>query len=264
MAGQIKKIPFQPETNCVFHFTKEFETIIKIITDKAFKYSYSAEYFFENKYRKIGVPCVCFSSRPLSKLKYMASYGEWGIGLTKDWARKHKLNPVFYLEKSKIAENLKEASKAAIKEINKYKNSPAIPIHLIAWMNYESSLLYNTKISRGPNKKAGKNKYPFFEEREWRSYLDLRDFNGDWTKLNIIVEKDWETKKRELNESISHFKLEFELKDIEFIIAPEIEKLIIEINNSKSFQRSSEEERLELEILKSKITSYHILRNQVV
>jgi hypothetical protein len=265
MANSFNKIPFQPETNCVFHFTSEFKTLFKILSERSFNYSYSREFILANTEREIGVPCVCFSSRPLSKIRYMASYGKWGIGLSKDWARRQQLNPVFYLEpKSKTVEIFNESFDKITKEISKYETldkSEHLPDPIIAYMLNVSSLLFNCKISIGPNKKVNKTNYPFLEEREWRSYLDLRDFDGKWEKIITEVGNDWETKKLELNESISKFKLEFQLEDIEFIIANDVEKLISKINISNSFTK---ENGSKIDILKTKIISYKNLVNQVV
>jgi hypothetical protein len=84
----------------LFHFTKEQINLFDIL-DSNFKVSYAREKVegLETK-REFAVPMVSFCDLKLSELKvHMGNYGNFGIGLTKEWANRNGLNPVMYINK---------------------------------------------------------------------------------------------------------------------------------------------------------------------
>jgi len=89
-------------TNSVIHYTRNFENIKGILSRQGFKLKYCIENMDlvtipNNSY---AVNMVSFCDIPLSEIKnHIDSYGSYGIGLTKNWAKAMGLNPVLYIEK---------------------------------------------------------------------------------------------------------------------------------------------------------------------
>ena len=83
----------------LFHFTNGRTNLFDIL-DSHFKVSYAREKVegSETK-REFAVPMVYFCDLKLSELKtHMGKYGNFGIGLTKEWANRNGLNPVMYIK----------------------------------------------------------------------------------------------------------------------------------------------------------------------
>jgi hypothetical protein len=87
-------------SNSIIHFTNSKESLIGILNDN-FKLFYCKEnIIIGNRTFEFAVPMVSFCDIPLSEVKaHIEKYGKYGIGLTKEWAEKQKLNPVLYIEK---------------------------------------------------------------------------------------------------------------------------------------------------------------------
>ena len=92
-------------TNSLFHFTKKVNNIFSIL-ENDFYPQYCIEEIIDCIYHvdggtldsRLGVPMVCFCDIPLSQInKHTTYYGNYAIGLTKDWAKRNKINPVLYM-----------------------------------------------------------------------------------------------------------------------------------------------------------------------
>lgn len=92
----------KPKSHTLFHFTKNIEFVKNILLD-GFWPRYCLEdlswYIFEYDY--IAFPMVCFCDIPLSRIgEHVDFYGEFGIGVTKEWALANNLNPLSYVAKN--------------------------------------------------------------------------------------------------------------------------------------------------------------------
>lgn len=86
-------------SNTLFHFTPNFDTLIKILKSRGFWPRYCKETrTIDGKIIEYYVPISCFCDIPLSLIGYhVKQYGGYGIGMSKDWALKNKrICPVFY------------------------------------------------------------------------------------------------------------------------------------------------------------------------
>lgn len=88
-------------SNALFHFTSTFRQLGAILENK-FKLTYCYEkYSLGHETHESYYPMVSFCDIPLSIAhNQVKAYGNYAIGLTKEWAIKNKLNPVLYIEKN--------------------------------------------------------------------------------------------------------------------------------------------------------------------
>lgn len=195
-------------SSAVIHFTQSKKALEGILSDN-FRLSYCKEKIvLENKLLEFLVPMVSFCDIPLSQIKeHIDNYGSYGIGLTKEWAERKKLNPVLYVEKNSflsasIRKILLEYLKNTQKTLQTFDEKEKAILDVIRYMkNYQDDLIRGDKTI--PN-------YRFSDEREWRyvlNYLELEQ------PLHSAQED-----KSILNSKISEKRLEFEPNDIKYVI----------------------------------------------
>jgi hypothetical protein len=192
--------------NTLFNFTKKFEYLISKIENK-----FKPRLVWEN-YKPIGIkvkiaiPMVCFCDIRLSDISaHTAEYGDYGIGLTKEWGIENKLNPVMYItsENSYFVFLFKQLVKDIPKttsEINKEI------MNLCSFFKPYSG--YQNKKFRN-----------FYNEREWR-YVPT---NIDIDKYALVKEDFTQQQKEEENNEklFKETNLDFLFEDIKYIILKE-------------------------------------------
>jgi hypothetical protein len=90
----------QPKSHTLFHFTKTGDSVTRIL-----KNGFWPRYCLEDiswvgfeELTFVAFPMVCFCDIPLSRIdEHVSYYGQFGIGLTKDWAIRNGLTPVLYV-----------------------------------------------------------------------------------------------------------------------------------------------------------------------
>ena len=196
-----------------------------------------------------GIPMVCFCDIPLSKVnKHNEMYGNYAIGLSKEWAIKNKINPVIYTyNNSALANNIFEL-------FNKIFNKNDKDL----LMSFDSLFQYIKPYS-GTFKKGGEifENVRFYDEREWRYVPKLFDDMSSWLKKK--EDKSLEESIKIINETLLETsyekgKLKFDANDIKYIIVKkesDIHDIIQFFKNLKSKKYSMSE----IEILMTKIIS---------
>jgi hypothetical protein len=95
----------QPRTKTLFHFTRSAENLYGILKNGFFpRLVLEDATWIRGANRKtlksFAFPMVCFCDIPLSRIDdHVGFYGGYGLGLTRDWAVKNALNPVFYVSR---------------------------------------------------------------------------------------------------------------------------------------------------------------------
>lgn len=85
-----------PKSNSLFHFTKSV-TFLKGILEGGFLPRYCLEDARYLSIDYIGYPMVCFCDIPISRIsEHTAFYGDYGLGMTKEWGIKNSLAPLLY------------------------------------------------------------------------------------------------------------------------------------------------------------------------
>ena len=87
-------------SNSIIHFTSEKENLKSILKSNFRPFYCREEIIIDNRPMTYAAPMVSFCDIPLSEIKsHINKYGAYGLGLTKEWAERNRLNPVLYFEK---------------------------------------------------------------------------------------------------------------------------------------------------------------------
>jgi hypothetical protein len=238
----------------LFHFTEK-KWLFDILKE-TFKVSYARETIkAPNNERKLAVPMVSFCDIKLAEIKYFIEkdYGNFGIGLTKDWANRNGLNPVMYINRHcDLADKLIDGLNGMYAQISKMSNIDDIKkmtksYHNLMNMyryvkNYEGELIRKGNLV-DPN-------YRFADEREWRFVppLETPGVEPFVAISNITTKKQ----KEEYNKKVAHIKLTFEPDDIKYLFVEnenDISELIDHLDYAKSKYSNDIRRRLASRIL---------------
>jgi len=199
-------------SNTIIHFTKSSQAL-KGILQENFKVKYCLEEISLGQELFYAAPMVSFCDIPLSEIKeHIGKYGSYGIGLTKEWAIRKKLNPVLYIESNSfLARSIYESYMQLNSDENfKWDLITEIQKNLVNILryikNYEADLKRVNETIRN---------YRFSDEREWRYTPSYEE-----CKYMAIHPENYhsESRKKRLNDSIQHIRLDFEPNDIKYII----------------------------------------------
>lgn len=198
-------------SNSIIHFTKTSDAL-KGILQENFKIKYCLESIELITKFEYASPMISFCDIPLSQIKeHIGKYGSYGIGLTKEWAQKQKLNPVIYMQSnSNLAISISSLYSEFSKDTTKWDELPKAKKEMLNILRYVKN--YEADLSRGGE--VIKN-YRFSDEREWRYSPDYEDCNV--MAINPINYKTADEKNK-LNNSINSLRLNFEPNDIKYII----------------------------------------------
>lgn len=199
-----------PKSHTLFHFTKSKDTL-KLI----FKNGYWPRYCLEDTRwvaqadaHFLAFPMVCFCDIPLGRIsEHVAFYGEYGLGMTKEWANSNGLNPILYLASDN---NLQ----SEIRELNTHGNRLEGE-HKEASRKTMRYIYMHIKPTDGHMILDGEPvEKEFYQESEWRyvpkneaimSYLFKPDFDNQ------------ETLDRNNNLTKEHCSVKFTPKDVKYI-----------------------------------------------
>ncbi len=212
-------------SNSIVHFT-DSKQALKSILKNNFKIHYCKEEicFNDDNTFQIAVPMVSFCDITLSQVKtHMQKYGNYGLGLTKEWAKRKKLNPVLYFAKNSFLahsylnffiEHFKNPGNR--KEIPDLSDDSKRLFDIVRYMkNYENTLTRQQEVHEN---------YRFYDEREWRYVLDFMQHPHFLYPTKTDFDKDV------ANKGIESYILEFEPNDIKYIIIKDEEEISEFIN----------------------------------
>ncbi|MBY8305855.1 hypothetical protein KW529_01065 [Vibrio fluvialis] len=243
-----------PKSHTLFHFTKSKETL-KLIFKNGFWPRYCLEdtrWVCQQDVDYIAFPMVCFCDIPLSRIsEHVGFYGEFGLGMTKEWANLNGLNPVLYLS----SEN---HLMTELRALNKHANAlgEASNDKVKAAKNTMRYIFMHTKPSDGYMiVDGGPTKKEFYQESEWRfvpksdfihSYLKKVDFDDDekLSQCNLLTK--------------NHASLKFGPKDVKYIFV----KSDADIPDMINFIQTELENfsAIELKVLMSRVISLESIR----
>jgi len=169
----------------LFHFTTK-DGFFNILKD-TFKVSYASEQICgDEKSTEFLVPMVSFCDLKLSEVKgHMKKYGKFGIGLSKEWANREGLNPVFYVNKdshftSNLINTIEKLSNH-ISSTNDNDEDKSISEEYMDIFNISRYIKNYQGILTRKNKPIV-NDYRFADEREWRYVPEVNN-----TRINLYL-----------------------------------------------------------------------------
>jgi len=230
----------KPKSANLFHFTKSLD-VLKLILENGIQPRYCLEdiEWHGSVDKQMAFPMSCFCDIPLSRISdHTDFYGEYGLGLTKDWGRKKNLNPVVYGPKGgqiqKLASDLLDNEAEGTNDLA-YK----------LWSLFKPTF-GNVVKAEGTVKKE------FYQESEWR-YVP--------PGISVIEENYFYLERDHKNKEIEKYSLQFSPGDIRYIFVKnesDIPGLVDFITNSLGKYPLND-----LKILQSRIVSLAMLRDDL-
>lgn len=199
----------------LFHFTEK-EWLYEILKTN-FKLSYAREKIIApSNTREFAVPMVSFCDLKLSELKsFIKKYGNFGIGMSKNWANRNGLNPVLYVNRHcELTDNLITGLNGVYRHLSKLNNPTQHNNLSQSYLNIMNTYRY-IKNYEGELKRNGSiidNNYRFADEREWRYVPSINSI--DIQAFVPIYKISTSTQKQHYNDTIKHLKLQFHPDDI--------------------------------------------------
>jgi hypothetical protein len=184
----------KPKSETLFHFTKSLDTLQAIL-----RFGYWPRYCLEDiEWLReepsdsgfVSFPVVCFCDIPLSRVdEHVLFYGEYGLGMTKEWALRNGLSPIHYVPPSgPFTETFKALGQLAAADFTADREALR-KICLLAM--YMKPLTGSMTVSGSPVVKN------FYQESEWRfvaksddiSFFLTSDEHANADKLRAANEK---------------------------------------------------------------------------
>lgn len=223
--------------NSLYNFKKKKKYFLEVLQEFRFIPRYCQEFILlDNKSDRpaleIITPMVCWCDIPLERIKnHTARYGEYGIGISKEWAIQNWINPVIYVIEDTIIARAFSQQKdmmIALQEIlDSDQNLKKKIAHITGPLFNAGNLIsqhikpysYQKIRSRQENRK-------FYDEKEWRYVPDPILPFETLTLFPFMYQNDEEIKQaiNEANEKIKNRCLFFEPDDIRIILVKEEEE----------------------------------------
>ena len=94
-------------TSSLFHFTKDPGVLQKILGTGLVPNYCREDLSYFDRTVIVGVPMISFCDIPLTRTSmFKARYGEYAIGLSKEWALKKQIKPILYVNDERILVSL--------------------------------------------------------------------------------------------------------------------------------------------------------------
>jgi len=234
-------------SNTLFQFTRNLETLVKILSSAGFWPRYCIEFGWREKLAyDFAVPQCCFCDIPLSAIQsHMGFYGEYGIGMTKDWGIEKGISPVMYVIPNShfvtIINGIRKAAKGVA-------DNTKIFAFLKRYRGVNHRLVDGEWITR-------KN-YLYYNEREWR-YVPSELLAN---KMIIRVDKKEEFDADTLSQNTKAYLCSFKAEDIRYMIVKNEEERIFFVQEIEKLSNWSESDK---KLLESRILTHALIKEDI-
>lgn len=203
----------RPKSQTLFHFTRKLDYLKGILKDGFHPRFCLEDLDWLSKNESYAYPMVCFCDIPLGRVEqHVQQYGNYGIGMSRAWAVRNKLNPVIYVSKdSALSSSLDGLLDCLPQASDEEKDKAGNKIHRYFFdvirniKPLTGKMLVNDTLTDGID---------FYQESEWR-YLALHDD----VPYSLNAE-EWEDKKN-LDDAHAatreHCMLNFNADDVRYL-----------------------------------------------
>jgi hypothetical protein len=212
-----------PKSDNLFHFTRNAEHVKGILLN-GFMPRHCLEdikWLGLKDWNFLAYPMVCFCDIPISRIsEHTAFYGEYGIGLTKEWGLRNGLTPVAYATEgsaiTKVADYLLGIRFDG--EADKDERETVLNTHIYGLISLVKPIKGNMQVAGAIVEKD------FYQENEWRFVPST---------ANIIFEKSFLELREKEDKEMEANKISFTPNDVKYIFVKndhEIPSLVDFIN----------------------------------
>lgn len=196
-------------SNILWHQTN-FNSLRKILKDKIILCSYGMEDMSAFLGQKLAFPMVSMCDLPFSEMSsYQGKYGDYAIGLSRNWGVEHKFNPVWYCNSQSMAA---DALRNGFKNLTDNQSKDILLL---------INILSHVKLVEGELSKHNYKTYRFYDEREVRFVPSLL-YMMNAGHSPVLNESDYDAYKASNGKtSTLDFGVEFDWPDIKYIIVKE-------------------------------------------
>ncbi len=158
-----------PRSRTLFHFTKNLD-VLKNILKNGFFPKYSLEdiaWFVVKEIDAVAFPVVSFCDIPLSRIAdHVNFYGQYGIGMRRQWGIKNGFNPIVYVsETSDLVNLMRQISLSCVTAYHVDKNEKHLD-------NYRRLAGFCKPLEGKMLVKGQTVSKIFYQESEWRYLAD--------------------------------------------------------------------------------------------
>lgn len=198
--------------NTLFHFTRNYDTLLSILKSKFYPRLCLEQKIVPTLDLRLAIPMVCFCDIPLSQMsEHSLKYGEYAIGIKKDWAIKQGVSPILYVhEKSLILNTVLSEIKSVSEEVLKNPGGDSS-----LKMKKFVDTVCMMKPYEGYDERVGKS-IRFYDEREWR-YVPSREKDDQFLYLTEAV----------FNEEGARDKINYENEKYGVVFNPDVINYLI-------------------------------------
>ena len=196
-------------SNILWHQTN-YNSLRKIIRSKRILCAYSIEDVADIVGQELAFPMVSMCDLPLSEFtEYQGKYGDYSIGLSREWGIKNRFTPLWYYEsKSRVPQLLKKQFENAV------ASGDGSILSLIGVVSY-------MKKTEGPLPKHNYSTYRFYDEREVR-YVPSFEYLVYGGEKPVLTRDEYDQyKAAHQNVSTINASVSFDWKDVRYIIVKE-------------------------------------------
>lgn len=211
------------QTNILFHSISKYENLLKIIDDKGFKASYADEKIEEHNVKLL---MISFSNVALFESRTQINYGDFSLGLTREWGQENGLEPVIYTyENSLTGKSFMETMNIAGRKVvrmellEKNEINKSITSDFRSILDNSVNMLMYLKPIKVKDKKG--NEFIAYNDREWRFVHKYGDVNPMIFETNFLNGKPnpiYEEAKSYDKPFTSDVVLSFKLSDLKYVV----------------------------------------------
>lgn len=245
----------KPKSDTLFHFTKQIEFLKDILINGFWpRYCLEDMRWYNGIESQSAYPLVCFCDIPLSRVdEHVDFYGDYGIGVTRDWAQRHGLSPVLYLSEGSIQHQSIRSIFSANLKSEFYEGSSDDINNLISYIKpISGKMLIAEKFVEKD----------FFQENEWR--YSVCGKHSDLKVKPYLIEIDYRNQELVNEQNVLsklHYSLKIQPHDIRYIFVKQ-ESDIPELANFIQ-TRLDHYSNADIKILMSKIIPLETIRRDL-